>query len=460
MGVDSGTGWWFGDCESAAWIDRDSCCLSLNIAPSLYGFFFMWLVLGCDSYAWAIFYILTGSVTFIYIVYVASNDGEPCLAFGLTIQAICVLLASVALWRRCSHRRRGQTADGGPAAADASPMEVLSSDFEAAAAATSRRLACVQSMLTPRGGSGSGGGGGGSGGGTPRSAVGGVTPRGGPTPRSGLTPRSSGVYMRTPRECAGATEYHLPSHRQGELELAPSPRQWQESGSSQQYVYGASGRTAFGVGGGPPPLSHHSAGCASHRAGSSEYNPRAMQQVAALHAMQQQQQQRRRQQQLHAQHLLAQQMAHLTPQQQQQVLIAQQLQAQVQAQQQQQLQAQQQHEAAELQHAALQHAVMQQQVIAMETARAQAMGAHVGDASLGDSCQYVCDGVPPHTLPTACNTSCNTYDRPVSPGNSPGMSDGGGEMLSAWMQYAAAPGDWSGDAEAEYPKKGDDVHFV
>ena len=40
-------------------------------------------------------------------------------------------------------------------------MEVLSSDFEAAAAATSRRLACVQSMLTPRGGSGSGGGGGG-----------------------------------------------------------------------------------------------------------------------------------------------------------------------------------------------------------------------------------------------------------------------------------------------------------
>ena len=43
MGYLGSTGVWIGYCPHAAWIDRDQCCISLNIIPIVYGLCFMCL---------------------------------------------------------------------------------------------------------------------------------------------------------------------------------------------------------------------------------------------------------------------------------------------------------------------------------------------------------------------------------------------------------------------------------
>jgi len=43
MGYLGSTGVWLGYCPHAAWIDRESCCISLNIIPIVYGVCFMCL---------------------------------------------------------------------------------------------------------------------------------------------------------------------------------------------------------------------------------------------------------------------------------------------------------------------------------------------------------------------------------------------------------------------------------
>ena len=164
-------------------------------------------VLGCASYGWVLWYLVTGPAAFAFIVYIAVVDTEPCLSIGLSLQAIFILLAVFALSRRiCArYRQRGVTTDGRPIS-HTDPVELFGAD-----------LADVQAAFTPRGGRGdsplshrSGGGthrsGGGthrSGGGTHRSG-GGTHRSGGGTPRGGqYTPRGGQYTPRAQVEMGG-----------------------------------------------------------------------------------------------------------------------------------------------------------------------------------------------------------------------------------------------------------------
>ena len=68
MGYISGTRIWVGFCPTAAWIDRETCCISLNIAPTVYSFVCMCIILGCVSYGWVLTYLATAPIIFGYIL--------------------------------------------------------------------------------------------------------------------------------------------------------------------------------------------------------------------------------------------------------------------------------------------------------------------------------------------------------------------------------------------------------
>jgi hypothetical protein len=230
MGYDPTTGLWLGYCPHAAWIDRDSCCLSLNIVPIVYGFVFLCFVVGCSSYGWVTFYLISGPTAFGYILFVAIIDSEPCLAIGLTLQAIIIAMALTALARRCRlrlHRRRAGAAEAGvDAVDDLSPVEAYAAD-----------IANVQLALTPRGGSSPTGLRGAA------AVVNGILGGGGArTPRGGSqTPRGGSWTDRTGAESARDWDLRgvpLPSHRAG-LELQHSARQWDGGPGGPPSPFGA-----------------------------------------------------------------------------------------------------------------------------------------------------------------------------------------------------------------------------
>jgi len=201
MGIDPATGVWLGRCLHAEWlgIDVETCCLSLNIAPSMYSMFFMCIIIGCASWAWLAFFLLTGPTMFVFIIYVAVADSEPCLSIGLTVQALSICLAMVALAHRCcSFQRHGAQAAEGMDPVDPPRFADVLTD-------------AVAEVLTPRGGQRSSRSEQPLGLGAPR-----LTPRGTfrTVSSSALTPRGDGCYaprggggLSTPRESHGAVSY-------------------------------------------------------------------------------------------------------------------------------------------------------------------------------------------------------------------------------------------------------------
>ena len=139
MGYDEVTGLWVGYCTHAAWIDRDTCCVTLNIVPIIFSLFYLCLILGCASLLWGTSYMVLGPTLFGYIVHVAIADGEPCLCVGLAIQGIAIILAALAMIRRCCLRRLRGAAGG----IELEPTELFADDIAGA-------LADVQGAMTPR----------------------------------------------------------------------------------------------------------------------------------------------------------------------------------------------------------------------------------------------------------------------------------------------------------------------
>ena len=83
MGWDRNTGLWLGDCPTAAFIDKTSCCLTLNIAPSLFSVVFFVFMLGCTSKGWSYFFVFLWPAVIGFVAYVCAVDSEPCLIIGL-----------------------------------------------------------------------------------------------------------------------------------------------------------------------------------------------------------------------------------------------------------------------------------------------------------------------------------------------------------------------------------------
>ena len=87
----------------------------------------MCLIVGCTSYGWTIFYLISGPAMFIYLFYVAVVDSEPCLAIGLTLQTVFICLATTALARRLYvrwHKRRAARGPDGAAQCTSSVQKV------------------------------------------------------------------------------------------------------------------------------------------------------------------------------------------------------------------------------------------------------------------------------------------------------------------------------------------------
>ena len=400
-------GIWVGYCSTAAFIDRDSCCLSLNIAPSLYGVAFLCIILGCASYGWVIWYLLTGSALWGFLLYVAATDSEPCLAIGLTFQFICIFLAATALIRRC-YARYKRRRDGGDDASDGAgsdPIETFGAD-----------VLDIQNAFTPRGELGR----------TPRGGGGGMTPRGGMSSRDGLTPRTPGRY--TPRDGSGRYNtarggygYGAPTHEGMEMadqyQYADGGGTWYPdsvpgAGMSQREILTA--RYHQGQGHGAPPNMYHHAAAMQQQ----QYVQQALEAQQAQAAAQAQAQQYG--------------MAMETQRQ----LVAYQQQQQAQAtyrvlQQQQQFAQQQQH---------------QQQQMDM-LGRQQQLESMQRFAS-GDSGQYVHGGLGTPHQQCAPRNSAASWPTDLSPiqasPNDVGleMDDEDEDPASIWMGYAATPDDF------------------
>ena len=376
----------------------------------MYSLFFMCMALGCNSDGWVLFYLTTGPIIFVYLVYVAANDGEPCLAIGLTVQGLCIMLACCALRirRRVSRRRRAEAGtdgtDGSGAGTmtgdDMTPAEMLATGFAGLASA--------------RGG--------------------------GATSRSG----AGDGCAATPRDAAG---YALPSYRAG-YEMQPSPRQWADNGgggvtdrggAQQQYVYGASGRTAFG------PASHRSIGADPSQAPYQAYGLDPQQQLATYRMQMEQIQQQMVHQQVQAQ-IQAQvqmQMAQETYRMQAQAQEAYRMQAQAQETYRMQAalaaqvddpqlaQQQQYHHQQQKQQLAI-----QQQHLAM--AQAQARHRAAADSAAGGGSA---NPLSPGQVGLSLDGIASGGGTPSGGGVQPQKQSPMGEMESMWMEYAATPSD-------------------
>ena len=105
-------GTYLGNCPSFP-LDEHRCCISLNIAPSIGGLFFVLLACGCGI-GWGLFYTVVEPVLWGVILAWTIEDDEPCLYIGLVVQVLLWLVVVHTTCRRLYRKWTGEDRSSGP----------------------------------------------------------------------------------------------------------------------------------------------------------------------------------------------------------------------------------------------------------------------------------------------------------------------------------------------------------
>ena len=105
-------GTYLGNCPSFP-LDEHRCCISLNIAPSIGGMFFVLLACGCGI-GWGLFYTVVEPVLWGVILAWTIEDDEPCLYIGLVVQVLLWLVVVHTTCRRLYRKWTGEDRSSGP----------------------------------------------------------------------------------------------------------------------------------------------------------------------------------------------------------------------------------------------------------------------------------------------------------------------------------------------------------
>ena len=105
-------GTYLGNCPSFP-LDEHRCCISLNIAPSIGGLFFVLLACGCGI-GWGLFYTVVEPVLWGVILAWTIEDDEPNVQARLVVQVLLWLVVVHTTCRRLYRKWTGEDRSSGP----------------------------------------------------------------------------------------------------------------------------------------------------------------------------------------------------------------------------------------------------------------------------------------------------------------------------------------------------------